>query len=342
MLLQINLRKSVLSSWLLLFFTLAIGVGAGISQFFQAPINNDNEINRYQNLFQPGQILGLREVVLKNSLGTFHFERADNNTNTPWSMISPRNFPANSRLLNAIIDSLDDIKIRTVHQLDAINISNYSLDAPSLEISLIGNDKKKSHLKFGLVNPIDNSTFVTLSGQEAIYHIDNIKKPFGSLDLTDFINTKLISYNANEIKDLRIARQEKQTLLIVQKDDHWVGKNGKKLESDKVMRYFQTLTSLKSNIILDKVDGTQLEQIKKYFEKPLYMIKMTRKNGTVTEFEISPLVRQLTGLKLEKWKNVLFRDKSNQFVYILPKETLKYFSRSERNMRTLPIKKLFY
>lgn len=346
MLLQLNLKKSALSSWFLLFFAIIVVVGAGVSQFFQAPLDIDKGINRYQSLFQPGQILGLREVVLKNSLGTFHFEREDNNKDSPWSMVSPRSFPANSKIINDIVSGLQFIKIRTVHQLDAINISNYSLDAPSLELTLIDNDKKMTHLKFGLVNPIDNSTFVTLSDQKAIYHIDDIKKSFGNLDLTDFINTNLISLNHNEIQKIKIRRQHKEsdkvTLKVEYKQNKWQGQSGNTLQSDKIMRYFEALTSLKSGIILDEVSTKQQEQIKQYFEKPLYSITISDRQGKDFKYEVSTLVRGLDGLKLEKWQNVLFRSKSSKFVYVLQKDVLKFFNRSEKNMRTLSIKKLFY
>ena len=341
-----SLQKSFLSSWLLIFFAFSLAIAAGISQLFQAPVNNDSTTSSYQSLFQPGQILGLKEMVLKNSLGEFHFERADNNTTTPWAMISPRRFPANSKLINSIVNDLDKIKIRNVHQFDAINVSNYSLDEPSLEVTLINNDKKKTILRFGLVNPIDNSTFVTLSNQKAIYHIDNIKHSLGNLDLTSFVNTKLLTLEPSSISFLSITRNLKDriktTLTIKQNKKGWEGRNSKPLEAQRVKLYFQTLGSLKSNVILDKVTDEQQKEISRYFEKPLYLVNIKKSNGKVEKYEISPLIRSLPGLKLEKWKNVLFRSTNSQFVYVLGKDMLKYFNRSERNMHTLPIKKLFY
>jgi hypothetical protein len=345
MLMKLQLKRSTLSTGLLLLFIISILISAGFSQFFQAPIDSNTDINRFQSLFQPGQILSLKELKLKNSLGEFHFERADNKPESPWSILSPRSFPANGQLINGIIGSLEKIKIKAVHSLDAINISNYSLDAPSLELTLINNENESTLLKFGIVNPIDNSTFVSLSDQKAIYHIDNIKQSLGNLDLTDFVNTNLLKIQASQLQKMTIVRHLKDTkrnLMIEYEKNSWFGQSNKPLEVEKVVRYLETLSSLKSNTILDKVTGKQQKEINRYFEKPLYIITMSLRDGTVKRYEISPLVRQLSGIKVEKWQNVLFRDPHNKFVYVLNKEVLKYFNRSERNMHTLPIKKLFY
>ncbi len=346
MLLKLDFKKSILSTWLLIFFTITVVLSAGISQFFQAPKNVKAELAFYQNLFKPGEILGLKKLILKNSLGTFEFERLDHNPESPWEIISPRKLPANSAVINELIKELENIKIKAVHPLDSINISNYSLDNPYLELSLINHENKSSDLVFGLINPIDNSTFVTLSGQKAIYHIDNIKTTYAKLELTKLVDTRIFTLafkDVAKIEIFKIVNNRKRPNLYLEKVDNiWLGVNKLALDEKKVETFLEQFSSIKTNIILDKVSEKQQEEIARYFKDPLYNITITTKAGRAYHYETSALVKKLPNLKLERWKNILFKAKERNVVYILRKEKTKLFNQTSKKMKALPIKKLFY
>ncbi len=346
MLIRLDIKKSALSTWMMGFFTIVLFLTGFYSDFFQAPIDINPEISRYRSLFQPAQILGIRELILKNNLGTFHFEKSATDPDTPWTMVSPRKLPANSSLVRTILKDLNNVQIRNVHQSDPINIANYSLDSNSLEITLIGSNEKSTTLKFGLVNPLDNSTYVSLSDQEAIYHIDNISTTLNTLDLASFVDTRIFTFDQSSIVSIKIFRgtkDRKNTSLLAQKNDvNWVGQQNLLLKTEAVKEYIGNLADLRSQLILDKVNEELAKSISQYLEKPTYEIVITDNQKNVYTYLVSGLVRSLPGVILEKWQYFIIQPSNRKFPYVMNKKALELFQNSERKLRSFPVKKLFY
>lgn len=346
MLIRLDIKKSSLSTWMMGFFTIILFLTGFYSDFFQAPIDINPEISRYRSLFQPGQILGIRELILKNNLGTFHFEKSATDPDTPWTMISPRKLPANSSLVKTILKDLNNVQIRSVHQSDAINIANYSLDSTSLEITLIGSNEKTSSLKFGLVNPLDNSTYVSLSDQNAIYHIDNISTTLNTLDLASFVDTRIFTFDQSSIESIKIFRGQKErkniSLLAEKNKMSWIGQQNLLLKTEAVKDFMGDLADLRSALILDKVSEELAQSIAEYLEKPNYEIVVTDNQNNSYTYLVSGLIRALPGVKLEKWQYFIIQPSNRTFPYVLNKKVLELFQRSEKRLRSFPVKKLFY
>lgn len=346
MLIRLDLNKSTLSSWLMVLFTTILFLTGFYTDFFQAPTKINPEMSQYRSLFRPGQILGVREIVLKNNLGTFHFERSATDPNTPWTMVSPRQLPANSGLLKNILNDLNKVQIRSVHQNDPINIANYSLDSTSLQITLIDSNQKESTLKFGLINPLDNSTYVSLSDQDAIYHIDNITTTLNTLDLSNFVDTRIFSFDPNQIEKLTIYRglkeDDKVNFLAEKKELNWFGQSERRLNTEAVEKYLTQLSELKSSLILDEITDDLQKEIDEYLKKPAFEVVAKTENGKEYSFLLSGLIRKLPGLKLEKYQHFMIQPSHRKFPYIMSRKMLETFQRSERGLRGFPVKKLFY
>lgn len=346
MLVRLELKKSTVSTWMIVLFTLILFLTGFYSDFFQAPLKVNPEISRYRSLFQPGQILGVRELILKNNLGTFHFEKSATDPDTPWTMISPRKLPANSSLVKNILQELNNVQIRSVHTNDPINVANYSLDSSSLEVTLIDSNEKTSTLKFGLVNPLDNSTYVSFEEQDAIYHINNVSTTLNTLDLSGFVDSRIFTFDLSAIKSLIIYKgsaEKNQISFIAKKEkDQWVGKKNTLLKPEAVMSYFGELSDLRSSFILDKVNEELQEDLQKYLDKPAYEIVVSYGEKNTYRYQITGLVKSLPGLKLEKWQTFIVKPSNREFPYILNKKVLNLFHRSERRLRSFPVKKLFY
>lgn len=319
-------------------FSLSLFITAFYSDFFQAPSELSPEINRFRSLFQPGQILGVREVILKNNLGTFHFQKSATDPDTPWTMISPRKLPANSSLVRSILKDLNEVKIRSVHENDTINIANYSLDSVSLEVSLIDSNDKTTSVKFGLVNPLDNSTYVSLSDQNAIYHIDNISTSLNSLDLSSFVDTRIFTFDLSQIDSVTIfkgnAEDNRPQFSAELKKNTWVGKNSYILKPEAFKEFVGELADLRSPLILDKVDEELLKEVNVYLDKPSYEIVVTDKAKHTYKYKITGLVKSLSGLKLEKWQHFIIKPSNREFPYILGKKHMRLFTRNERHLRS--------
>jgi len=348
MLFRLDLKRSVVSSWLVLIFFIVVLTSAAFSQFFQAPKSVNESFSNYQNLLEPGKILGLKKLIINNGLGEFHLEKRNSGQTKGWQITKPRKLPAQVKLVDNFVQVLSQSKIRSVYAKDSINISNYSLDNPSLEVSLINNEDRKTTLSFGLNNPIDNSTFVSLSNQEAIYQIDNIKNSFNRVSLTALIDSRVFPFAHDSITEVKIKRfinKKPKVLFHIKKSlNDWKGPKDELLNKKKVDQYLKDLFTLKSNTILDSVTEKQSEQIETYFENPSYQILVTTSESKSFIYDTTYLIRKIKGIKINKNKKFFTRNTLNNesFIYALDKETLSLLYRSKRKMKRFQIKKLFY
>ena len=346
MLINLDLKKSHVSTWMMSLFAIIILLTGVYSDFFQAPTELTPEMSTYQSLFKPGQILGVQQLILKNNLGTFHFEKSSTDPDTPWVMISPRNLPANSGLLQTILNNLNTVKIKNVHEMDVINISNYSLDNTSIEVTLIGTNDKSTTLKFGLVNPLDNSTYVSLSDQQAIYHIDNIGTSLNTLDLGNFVDTRIFTFDPSTVVDVMLyrgpAKDKKIALLAHKEKGNWVGQSHNILVNEKVQNFLSDLLDLRSPLILDRIDSTLQEEIESYLKKPSYELVIKDSDGNEYNYIVSGLIRSLSNIKLEKWQHFIIKASNRTYPSIMNKKYNSIFNKNDRSMRAFPVKKLFY
>ena len=214
-----------------------------------------------------------------------------------------------------MLNVLKDIKIRKIYQQDPINKSNFSLDTPLIEIELFHENESVNKLLFGLVNPIDNSTYVMKSGMEAIYHIDGLKDTLETFDFVNFIDSRIIAFDPDSIHSLSIhsvknrrsrnkkKHQKKLKLSIKRNKNQWYGPKGTKkqiLNTQKVLDYLTSLSSLKSSFILDEVSDKAKKQIERYLDSPLYILEVSDKNENAVTYKISPIITSLPGVKMEK------------------------------------------
>jgi hypothetical protein len=342
MLIKVPLKKSKVSSWGLSFFALTLIVAAFCSDFFQAPIVTTQELNKFRLLMDSQQVNKIESFSIKNRLGEFQLQREADR----WKLISPRDMPADPVTIGKILESLKKIKIRKIFQIDPINISNYSLDAPLIEFNLGYPNQKKQNLKIGLINPIDNSTYITTSENDAIYHVDSLEHSLEKFNLSDLIDSKIFAQNNKTVKEVKIFRghlnSKNLQLKLVRTGADWQGKSQKLLQLEKVEKYLDSLFSLKSLMILDKVSENLKIQIDKKLRTPLYTIIVKDNSDNEVKFIVSSLINQLPDLKLEKRKNFLISASDRSYSYILSKENLVHFSKTQKKLKQIPIKKLFY
>ncbi len=345
MLINLEFKKSSASTWMLAIFSFIILLTGVYSDFFQAPTEINPEMSTYQSLFKPGQILGVQQIVLKNNLGTFHFEKSKALPDTSWVMISPRTLPANTTLIKNILNDLNNVKIKNVHEMDAINISNYSLDNTPIEVTLIGSNDKSATLKFGLVNPLDNSTYVSLSDQKAIYHIDNIGMSLNTLNLGSFVDTRIFTFNPSDVTEVSIYKGKKEPRNIrfglTKTKTGWDGRQTKNLKMEAVQDYLSELADLRSSLILDKTNEELEEDIQSYMDKLSYTVEIKTTQHSYN-YEITGLVRKLGDIKLEKWQTFMIKPSNRNHPVVVSKKYLGLFNPSERSLRSFPVKKLFY
>ncbi|MCP4914958.1 MAG: DUF4340 domain-containing protein [Oligoflexia bacterium] len=344
MLINLRANRAAFSNWITFFFFGAIIISAFFSEIFQAPEHKDTEINSLRLVFNQGDLDGVNQVILRNSLGKFHFEQAKAN-NSQWNIISPRNLPANRNIILNMIETLKKLQIRKIYEKDKIYLSNFSLNNPLFSIDLIFNDGKETTVDFGLINPLDNSTYISLSKQDAIYHIDGFSSNFTSLDLTSFVDNRVFNFDTKDVASLKFFQGKsstKPTLAFERKQDKWLSATGKTLDDQKIDEFLASLQNIRSNIILDEISEALNEKINQHLEKPYYRLFFNLKNGEEVKVEMSGAIPNLPDLKLEKWQNIIVKSSNVISPIILNKGNLKNIYIRESKLKKIPFKKLFY
>jgi hypothetical protein len=342
---SLEINRSLLSTLLIVFFILVAGVSTVISEIFQAPNQENLEISKYRKLLNADDLTNLKSLVIKNNMGEFVFENDLSRSGRSWRITSPRKLLANGTIINSIVDSLSKLKIRYVYQKDKINLSNFSLNNPLFEVSIENAAGSKTNISFGLINPIDRSTYAMLSTNTAIYHIDSTSIPLNSLNLTDLIDTRVFPHENKSVTSVDIFKgttQNYHQLALTKKENNWFGKNDKELDTPKVVDYLKHLFELRSQLILDRMTPEQLEKVQTYLKKPQYTIKVSNRNNESYLYSVSQPIPDIPEMKLKKWQYVVVSTPDFHHAYILNKNFLKKLNVTENRLKYLDIKKLFY
>ena len=333
MLIRLETNKSTISFWLLAFFLVTLSVGVGISALFQNSLQIPENIG-HRLLFKSSDFENIKKIILQNQLGTFHLKR--NYETGKWDISHPRHLPANPKTVQNIINSLSNITIFKIFRLDKINTSHYSLDNPTTVITLVENDNDEQKIKFGLINPVDNSTYITHSSHNDIYHIKTLDNPVETYVLADFIDSKIFSLPSKEISKINIYRGIRKNnflnLTISKSNNVWHGKNNRKLSEKKINNFFNKLTSLKSHIILDKTSERLEKNLNKYLKNPLYTVEIEDTNNSKTTYIVTSVINSLPEVKIEKRQNFMIKASNRKFPYILNKDFLNLFAQKQRGL----------
>ena len=336
-------KKSTISTWLLLSFLMILTISAFISEFFQAPTFTTHQFTKYTLLLDGNKLANVRGLSLKNHLGNFQMEKDPSGT---WYLTSPRQLAANPKLINEILKSLEQINIKKVYSRDPINIANFSLQTPLITLTLKYAEEEDDVLRFGLINPIDNSTYIMVSERAAIYHTTTQKMALETLELIHFIDSRIFPQEPSNITELKILKgaQKDNNLRIqfIKKDNLWVDRRGQELDQEKALAFINELISIKSEIILDKMDEKLTQSLERNFKAPQYTIELTDDNEQQITYVISGIIGTLPGIKLEKWQNFAITASNRTHPYIVKRAVLNIFNKSQTNFRPPPIKKLFY
>ncbi len=332
---MIAIRRN-LSGILTVLFTLSLVFAALVSEFFQAPIISSRQLSKFQFLFSTNDIQNLQRFEIESELGHFKLKKDDH-----WTLVEPRKIDANTKNINEMLDVLKEIKIKRIFPKDQINLVNFSLDKPLAKLHFSPIKGKAKVLSLGLINPIDNSTYLSFENEDVIYHVTLYNYSYEKVDLSTIIDSRIFDFTMKEINNYEMLDSNKKSRVKLTKNgDSWTHNNVIQ-STEKIEKYFTQLINLRSSIILDSRTDEQNEEIDNYFKKPLYTINFTQGEKKTT-VEISPVVRSLTGLKIEKRQNFIIRSTSRQHPFVVHRDNLKLFYKNMRSFRALNIKKLIY
>lgn len=322
--------KTYFSSWLLGIFILILSIVAVGTELFQLAPKGQKELSVYSNPIQADVISNLKTMKIINKLGTFTITE----DKSGWLLKEPRQMPLKSATKNNIFESLKNITVKNIHQYEPINLSSFSLDRPVLTLQLITKLDEQLEVKIGLINPINNTTYVTVSNQNQIFQTDILKNNLEALDLGDFIDSKVFSIDPSEVISFKIFRGlTSQTISHLTKENaSWKSQKYNVISDENTFNTISEILSIKAQYIVDGQDEETLNTINNYLSNPLYRLEI-ESNNQKTQYQISTLVKSIPGLKLEKRQFFIIKASDREFPYIVAKDLLNLFQIRYQNLR---------
>lgn len=315
--------RSSISTWLTAAFAFSLLILLGFSEFFQNTTQDNKSLDILANPIRADIMANIKTIKIKNRMGRFTL----NQQNGQWLLKEPRVMPAKMTTINQILEALQKVKVDTIHQYEPINIQNFSLDNPIMLIDLYSKLEEKLQIKVGLINPINNTSYITVSGQETIYQIKLLNNSIELKNLSDFIESSIFSNNEKEISELHIFRrgQKESHNSLTFNGVNWSSKRYKKINTEAVFNKLNKLLNIKTHMIIDKQDESIQNFISNYLENPLYTIKIKTKNKKNITYQVTTLIKALPELKLEKRQYFIMTASDRQYPYIIPKEYIDEF-----------------
>ena len=338
--------KTNLSTWFLSIFALILLTGALISELFQsAPVPVD-VAQIYINPIPENIEKDAIKITFENKIGEFQMEKIldlDSPKVNTWRLNEPRSLPAKSTTIFQIFETLKEITVRKLHQYEPINIASYSLDNPLVNIN-IQTSQGNVEIKFGLINPIDNSAYMTVSNNQNIYQIENLKFPLDSYNLQNFIESRIFISQVEEIQEFRIYRgnvSASAAFKITKVNETWQDSRERELDKTRVEDFLRKILSLKSSVILDKRNEKLDKKLARYLKSPRYTIVINRL-GKEIEYQLSAPIRAIREYKIENWKSFLIKASDEEHPYISKRDYLNFFQVRESQFKKPNIKKIIY
>ncbi|MGE3610824.1 MAG: DUF4340 domain-containing protein [Bacteriovoracaceae bacterium] len=325
--------RPTLSTFLVLFFFVILLFLGLFAEVFESENQEVDLAQIYANPIPVNDLQHLKSLRITNKQGSFLLENtgADGNLKGPWQMIEPQSLKVKNDVISKIIDALNVIRVRNFHKLEPINISSFSLDNPTLTLVFTTSADKIFEIKMGLINPIDNSAYLSLSSQDQIYQIDPIEMALESYDLAQLVESKILALNSSSLASIEIYGQNGLDLKILKKEQEWVDQNGTTLAGAKVNRFFENLEDVKSSSILDKLTPEQIELMKKSVATPIYTLKLISNQG-VRNYLIGQINGQIPGINIPEDSYVLSSDEKNSFI-IIGREQLRIFGTKSSDLK---------
>ncbi len=350
MAIKARFQKSQISTWIFfLFFALTILL-AGVSELFRIPSKENTEFQKYYAVYKKEDIEKITSLLVENKFGKFILEKNNSKeTFTSWEITSPRNLPAQNRFVEDLVNSLQTLTIKNIHTIDPINLSNFSLDNPRLRIKYKINNSNWFELSFGLINPIDNSTYLHIAHKNIIYHIES-PSFLSSLDVIEMpqvVDSDIFPFKKSDISSLEIekyinSQKTSETLSFQKKKNIWLYKDGNALNFQEVEKFLEQLLLIKSQIMVDAKDENIDKILNKTLDPPLFKVTITITSGASFDYKISNLISKIPGLKIEKKQNFLIKSSLRKNPDIVSKNVLSIFQTTQKQLQGIPFKKLFY
>lgn len=326
--------RPTLSTALVIGFALILIFLGLFAEVFESETPEVDLAQIYANPVPVKELQRLKTFKITNKQGSFVLENTnpEGNLEGPWQMVEPQSLKVKGDVVPKILDILNVVRVRNFHRLEPINITSFSLDNPNLTLNFTNDKNKNFEIKVGLINPIDNSAYLSLSSQNQIYQIDPLEMTLESYDLAQLVESRVLALNPDSLMALEIYDPKGLELKLVKKEAQWFDQSGTLLNESKIKKFFERLEDLKSFSILSNLSGPQQQFMETSMASPVYTLKIITAQG-VRSYIISEIKNGIAGMSLQKNHfYALSSDEKKSFV-LLDTDQLRAFSTKTNELK---------
>jgi hypothetical protein len=329
-------RRLHWSSYLVLIFGTMIFIAAVFAELFQSTPMEPQEINQLIKNPIPFESLNkMEKFTLSNKQGTFVLQNNHPEllVEGPWTMESPQKAKIKPSMMLKMLRSLESLHVRSLHYQEPINNASFSIDNPTSVLTWSHPIYGELILKFGLVNPIDNSLYFTLSREKWIYQSTLPTDTFEAVALNDLIDTEMIYIQTNTILRAEISKAPfgEPVFAIEKINDKWQKRDGTIIADQKITQCFERFEKIKSYMILDKLNSEDVSQLEKLQQNPLFKLSLTYPDRLENYF-ISPLIQKLGNIALGKGNSFLFYLEDSPAPLVVSENFFNVFQISDKDI----------
>lgn len=353
MFLKTKIKRTTLSNILIISFFCVLIISALISEFFQAPTLTSREYLTAMPLFSDGEIDSIKRIELKNKVDTFVLSKTTesniNNTNiSSWKMVIPKEINVQQSVVDKLLNTISEITVKKMYIKDDINTSNFSLNTPQVEIKITNENNDEIVISIGLVNPIDNSTYLSISSKNAIYLANALNTSFESYTINDFFDSRIFTYEKlSEIQAIElfkglIDKDLPQIKISRNNANQWIGQEEQQLDQEKVDEFLKQIFNLKGQAILDRIPDAISNRINDDLKNPLYAIQIKNTAGTLTNIHINTINIDIPEQKIEKGQAFVLKISDKAYLHVINKSITPLLQKTMKDFNKLGIKKIIH
>jgi hypothetical protein len=308
-----------------------------LSNVFKTPIKGQQELIEQALVFSNKELENVTRLSLKNKSGEFTFERADTETSSAWHMTSPRDISVNSVFVEKLFSSLNIIKTKKLLDDDKTNNSNFSLEKPTAILTLTDSQDKSIILSVGIMNTIDNSTYMKISGRTGIYHVEAPSISLENITLADLVESSVFDINFSTMLSFKIFKKNSNVAIfeIAKKDGIWVNSDGLALDAKRLEDMVDDFITLKSSFTLDSPTDAQKKQTQSLLSTPEFTLKIEKADKEVLLYRVSAVTRSLVEVPLKDEAHFIINENHSPVIYVVKKDFLSLFDLTNDTLKTL-------
>jgi hypothetical protein len=307
---------------------ITLGLVAGISVLFLAaellqynPLSNF-DTSTSENPIDSELLSNVETLKFENRITGATLKQMNRND---WMITEPKTIPASFEQINSLLTALATVKVNKIHQLEPLNQAAFSLNRPLATISITTRLQEQLTVKVGLVNPINNSTYIEIPEKNAIYQVSNLSLDVTSLSFTDLIDARVFRNRLNELEKITIFNRKGPSKYIEFESNGalWSTLKYNTVNQANVVDTLKELLNIKAFMILDQLEEKAQKVVEKYQRSILYTVRLQQDAETETTYRISTLVKSIPGVKFDKRQYFLVWPSNRNFPYLVHKDNLK-------------------